>query len=232
QLGSPLPLASKSFIQDIANSLHDNEEAFFEKWGCTLAPSSAAIPRVAKFEFKKAYGLDSIHKQEILNCLGILECSRYPWAAQCSSGTHQHLLGIANGVMEIKRSQEEIYCHYLGENTIWELYAKVLGSVLQFSPHFVPWHGVTPENRQEAEDQMILDSTARQEDIGAIVGAGMAEVTSSINQRYQTGVQKLIKTVHGIACYEHDGKKFISSNVNSALEALLENLAEECVHQA
>ena len=59
--------------------------------------------------------------------------------------------------------------------------AKVLVLMHLMAPHFLPWHGVITGNHQENDKQILCALTHREEGIGAVVGAGMASTTGSIN---------------------------------------------------
>ena len=59
-----------------------------------------------------------------------------------------------------------------------KLITEVLYLTYPMAPHFLPWHGVITGN----DKQMVRALTHREEDIGAVVGAGMASTTISINQ--------------------------------------------------
>jgi len=130
---------------------------------------------------------------------------------------------MAPGVMQLHRDKTTIYKHYLGEDIIWTLYSTILDLILKISPEFVPWHGVVPENHQANKNQMVLTTTLEDENIGTVFGAGMASTASSINQRYQGGINKLIKLVYSTAAHkDEDGQAYISWNVDKHLTALLQ----------
>jgi len=211
-----LSLDNKNLTKDQV-TFWDNDK---KKNGCIMPPSLTSMPE-PPYKIIKAYGLNDSQMAEITSCLGILRSSYFPWAYQYKTGTHQHSVNTATGVVQLQRDKDTIFKHYLGENTIWKLYSTILDLVCIISADFMPWHGVIHDNRQENNDQLIQTTTLDQEDIIPIFGAGMASTASTINQRYQGGINKLIKLVHSVAAHEVQGQTYISRDVNRNLLALL-----------
>jgi hypothetical protein len=204
--------------------LTEEERSFLPKdtsnFGCLMPPSAESMPTLPD-NFSKAYDLDDSQRDEITSCLQILRSAYFPWARQSSSTPQQHLKKVAIDIFQLHQDKLQIFQNYLGENQIWKLYSNILALVLKIAPHFVAWHGVVPQDRQENEHQMMLTTTHQSEDIGPLFGAGMASKTTQINDRYQSGINKIISTVHSTAKFEHDGKEYISRDVNLKLVALL-----------
>jgi len=196
-------------------------ELDIKKNGCILPPSDEALPHVATFDLKNVTTLTHDHRAEIMKCIHILECSYSSWAMQSLSTMNQHNVTIAVGVIQLHRDLDKIYKKFLGENIIWKTFVEVLGLLEGFNSDFIPWHGVIGKNRQENEKQIVRALTHRKEDIGAVVGAGMARTTVEINDRYRLGMEKTIEAVHGMASHTENGQAYIGSNVSSHLRALL-----------
>jgi hypothetical protein len=149
---------------------------------------------------------------------------------QCQSTTNQHNVTIAVGVIQLHRDLDNIYKKFLGENIIWKTFVEDLVQVHKMAPHFSPWHGVLTANRQENKTQMVRALTHKKENIGAVVGAGMATTIVAINDRYRVGIEKVISAVHGMAPHTEDGKISISVNVHSHVRALL-RVSISIIHQ-
>jgi len=221
--------AQRNFDLEISLSkLTPEQKAFWDldvnRNGCILPPSAEALPDLDSFDLKKATGLTSEDQEEIKSFVDILTCSYSSWAMQTQSSMNQHNVSIAVGVIQLYRDLDKIYTQFLGENIIWKTYAKVLGQIHKIAPHFLPWHGVLAENRQENQNQMVRAQTHKEEDIGAVVGAGMANTTVGINECYCMGIEKVISAVRVMASHKEKekGEEFISNNVNSKLKALLQ----------
>ncbi|EDR13076.1 uncharacterized protein LACBIDRAFT_322507 [Laccaria bicolor S238N-H82] len=225
QLRSPLPLACKTFIKDIGTSLHENENAILEF--LTLFELTIAI-----FNLDKVAGLTDDYIEEISSCIDILLHSYSSWASQSQSSTNQHNFGIAVGAIQLNRELDNVYKSFLGEDILWKTFIEVLGHIHKMAPHFLPWHGILTKKHQQNESQMVHSLNHNKEDIGAVVGAGMASATVAINQCYQAGTQKVIAAVKGMAVHTENEQDYLSSTVNLQLKDLLHSLAKECVHQA
>ena len=210
-------LSQENLTQEQTNFIANDTS----KIGCLMPPSAICMPD-APYHFAKAHGLDDIQKDEITSCLNILRSSYVPWGRQFTSARNQHTVSIATGTIQLNRNKDIIFKHYLGENTIWEAFSTVLALVQKISPHFLPWHGVIPANRQQNNKQIIPTITRQEkEEIGSVVGAGMASTATAINQRYQGGINKLINLVHSTAAHKDGGQTYISRDVNKHLRALV-----------
>jgi hypothetical protein len=207
---------SKILTQDEAHFLKKDTK----KYGCLMPPSAASMPD-SPYTFEKAYGLDDTQIEEITSCLQIFCSSCFPWARQSSSTLNQHIGGRAIDGIQLHRDKITVFHKYLGENHIWKLYSQILALVLNIAPHFVAWHGVVPENRQPNKHQIMHTTTHDDEEIGAVFGAGMASTTTEINQRYQSGIKKLIGIVHSTATFHNEGQAYISRDVNMKFTAFL-----------
>jgi len=94
----------------------------------------------------------------------------------------------------------------------------IFNLIFKISSEFVPWHGVAPNNCK-----VVLTTTLENKNISAVFDAGMASTASSINQCYQSGINKLIKIVYSTAAHkDEDGQAYISWDVDKYLTALLQ----------
>lgn len=212
-------------LQISAGKLTPEQKAFWvddvRKNGCIFPPSEAALPDVATFDLNKVTGLTDEDLKEIGDCLDILSCSYSSWALQSQSTLNQHNVAIAVGVIQLNRDLKKIYKAFLGENIIWKIFGHILGLIQEMAPHFSPWHGVIQATREENDKQMVRALNHKEEDIGDVLGAGMASTTVLINERYRGGISKVIAAVKGMAGHTENGEQYLSSNVNKHLKGLL-----------
>lgn len=195
--------------------LRDN----LRKYGCALPPATSLTPDLASFTFKPAI-TDSTQLDKIDKCLKILQASSYSWSYQSKSSNSQHHSGIAVGLLCLLKDAS-IYKQYLGEQTIWQTFKAILAVIRQFSPMFLPWHGIVDEtDRKDNDKQVIITESFEGSLIGPVVGAGMADQVSSINQKYHIGIQKIWAVVAEMASYENEGQKYLADDIKTQTENL------------
>lgn len=206
--------------------LSTDQEAFLvgdvnpKRYGCVLPPSSATMPDISMFDFEKTDKLTEVDLDIIQKCMDILRHSYHPWSAQFSSTPNQHHIGIAISTLQLHKDRQ-YYENYLGEDIIWSLFYKILVLLQKISPSFQPWHGISSaETRVSNPIQIILQQSLHQKVIVPLVGATMAQQTAAINERYRVGLERVRKTVQDMAVYVHDGREYISYDVNDKLKGL------------
>ena len=197
------------------------------KYGCCLTPASKLAPNCDHFDFTAVELLDATGKADIGECVAILKQSYYPWSAQSSSTTTQHHTGLAVSLLHLFH-HKNIYTHYLGEHIVWNLFRDILAIVHQFSPSYTPWHGVAAEtDRSNNKHQAILMKTFKGDQIGDVVGAGMANSVAALTDKYEKGLKKIWKSLVDVASHEHDGEQYLSGETNDAIKKLF--LVSYCI---
>ncbi len=191
------------------------------KNGCNFPPATKLAPKISVFKFDPN-DLDDSSLQRIEHCCKILQKSSHPWAGQNSSTILQHLRGIVGGLLVLD-NDSNIYTGFLGEKTVWLLFKQILDIIRKLRPSYMPWHEISAEtDRADNVHQVVPVKTLDGHEIAPIAGAGMADQVSTINQRYQHGLQKIWDTIIETAAYQHEGQNYIGVDIQTqALQLFL-----------
>ena len=203
--------------------LTDEQKTFLQrdnrKNGCNLPPATKLAPKTSVFTFNPD-DLDDSSLERIEYCYKIVQKSSHPWAAQNTSPIAQHLRGIVVGLLALA-NDTKIYAKYLGEQTIWVLFKQILDIIRKLCPSYMPWHEISAdEDRADNAHQVVPVQTVEGHEIAPIAGAGMADQISTINRRYQLGLQKIWDTIIETAAYQHDGLNYIGDDIQTQAHQL------------